>query len=157
MARSAKGLTVERGACGGIGDRFRVSLHRLEWRLKRRALGKDECRNVASVVIAQVVVRHGCRAGIGLRIFDPGIHPLARSLVGDVLQRGRIIVWNDVSSVALLDGVTVGAAVADDELPSLVEEWGPGLTFQMALPTAGFDVLGRQQRLLPDRKSTRLN
>ena len=149
VARCAEGLTVERGASRWICGRLRVSLHRLDGRIERRALREDECRDVARVGIAQVIVRHGCRAGVGLGIFDPGVDPLARGLVGNMLQRRRIIVRNDVCAIRLLDGVAVRAAVAGDELSPLVKERGSGLVFQMALAAAGFDVLCRQQRLFP--------
>ena len=142
-------MPVERGACGRICGAFGVGLQRLQRRLQRRALRDDECRDVARIVIAEVVVRHGRRAGISLRIFDPGIDPLARGLVGDMLQRRRIVVGKDVGAIRLLDGVAMRAAVAGDQLPALVQERRAGLVLQMALSAAGFDVLRRQQRLFP--------
>jgi len=84
-----------------------------------------------------------------LRVLDPGEYPVTRSLVGDVQQRRRVVVGLNRRSVGTLDGVAVRAAVAGNDLAAFVEERGTSQLLKVALAAASFDVLRRQNGLLP--------
>ncbi len=151
VARGAERFSVQAGSCRGIGrclrrKRDRVSRH-------RRAVGDEKRGHVARIVIAQLEVRHGRGSGVGLRIFQPGIDPLARGLVGDVRQRRRIVGGLHGAAIGQLHRVAVHAAVASQQIASLVQLRRAGQRAAVALAAGRLDILRGKDRLLPRQRA----
>ena len=80
------------------------------------AVRDQESRNIASVRVAQLEIRHGCGDGVGLGVLQPRINPLPRGLVGDVIKRWRIVSRLDCAAVGEFDGVTMHAAISPEQI-----------------------------------------
>ncbi len=70
--------------------------------------------------------------GVSLRILDPGVNPLARGLLGDVLERRRIIAGHHARTVGLHDRMAAHAPITRDQLTAQIQlrrsQHGPEVT-----------------------------
>ena len=77
VAGSAERLAIEAWSGGGIGLCDRLNCRR-RCIAGLRCAGADQVgRDIARVRIAELVIGHGRRCGVGLRILEPGIDPFA--------------------------------------------------------------------------------
>ncbi len=88
-----------------------------------------------------------------MRIFEPGENPFARSLVGDVRERRRIVGGLHRAAVGQLHGVAMHAAFAGKQIASLIQLRRAGQRPAVALAAGRLDVLRRENRLLPGQRA----
>ena len=114
-----------------------------------RASTADDVGEIARIGIGQLEIRH-CRGhGISVRILQPCVSPLARSLIGDVRERGWVIRRFHGAAVGQFNGVAVHAPVATQEIAAEVQLRCARQGSAMALPAGSFEIACGKNRFFP--------
>src|SRR5271165_3110399 len=146
MTGCAERLTVQSGSARRIRFSCRRDYGRGRITRPWRAAAYQICRNVASVRVTKLVVRHGGRCRIGLGVLQPTHEPLACRLIGDVNKRRRMIARSHRRAVGQFDRMTVDTAVVRQDPSALIELGRSWERVLVALSAAGFDVSRWQNR-----------